>query len=104
MVTRKTKFSISIEKLQIEFEGSQELGQQIHQGVTQAIGGLMNAQARLLSVRGDSPRVVDATVLDGTASQDNGQAMVGSSGDGNSEKSKQPRPRRAKGAQAYSTC
>ena len=51
MVTRKTKFSISIEKMQIEFEGSQELGQQIQHGVQQAIGGLMGVQARLLAMQ-----------------------------------------------------
>lgn len=87
MVIRKTKFSISIEKVKIEFEGSQELGQQIHQGVQQAIGGLMNTQSRLLAAPHEPIRVIDGTVED-----DNG--MDGA--DGNGEKQKQPCQRRTK--------
>ena len=92
MVSRKVKFNISIKELQIEFEGTQEVGQQIQQGVTQALGGLMNAQARLLAARDDSPRVVEAAVLDGTEPHINGQVMT----DGNGEK-KSARQRRTKG-------
>jgi hypothetical protein len=93
MATRQTEFSISIEKLEIKFKGTQELGQQIQQGVTQALGGLMNAQARLLAARDDSVRVIEGTDLDGTESQVNGQT----SSDGSSDKPKPPRQRRTKG-------
>lgn len=93
MVTRKVKFNISMKEIRIEFEGTQELGQQIQQGVTQALGGLMNAQARLLAARNDTPRVVDAAVLDGAETQFNGQGNP----DGTGDKPKQPRQRRSKG-------
>jgi hypothetical protein len=91
MVTRKTKFSISIEKVKIEFEGSQELGQQIHQGVQQAIGGLMNTQTRLLSIRDQPGQVIDTEIVDG------GTPLVPAATDGNGEKQKQQRQRRSRG-------
>jgi hypothetical protein len=90
MVTRKTKFSISIEKLQIEFEGSQEVGQQIQQGVQQAIGGLMNTQARLLAMRSQPAQIIDGEVVDAVVPP--GQAAT----DGNGDKQKQSRQRRSK--------
>jgi hypothetical protein len=94
MVTRRTKFSISIEKLQIEFEGSQELGQHIQHGVQQAIGGLMNTQARLLAMQ-QPGHVFDGEVVDSTASSQGGQS--GQMTNGLGDKPKQPRQRRAKG-------
>jgi hypothetical protein len=93
MATRQTEFSISIEKLEIKFKGTQELGQQIQQGVTHAIGGLMNAQARLLAAPPQPGRVIDAAVMDGAEPQVNGQPSPAVNG----EKAKQPRPRRTKG-------
>jgi hypothetical protein len=93
MATRKVKFNISIKELQIEFEGTQELGQQIQHGVTQALGGLMNAPARLLTARDEPARVVDAAVQDRAEPQVNGQA----SPDGSGDKAKSPRQRRTKG-------
>jgi hypothetical protein len=92
MAIRQTEFSISIEKLEIKFKGTQELGQQIQQGVTQAIGGLMNAQARLLTARDEPAQVVDGTVIDGTGSSVNGH----DTSDGAAEKAKQPRQRRTR--------
>ncbi len=96
MVTNQTEFSISIEKLEIKFKGTQELGQQIQQGVTQAIGGLMNAQARLLAAQPQPTEVIDAVVPNGQPAQPNGQGNH-SVADGNGEKPKQPRQRRTKG-------
>ena len=93
MVTRKAKFSIEIEKLKINFEGTQELGQQIQQGVTQAIGGFMNTQARLLSAKPEPTPVIDAEVSDNGSPKANGQGNF----DGNSEKPKQPKQRKTKG-------
>lgn len=90
MVSRKTKFSISIEKVKIEFEGSQELGQQIHQGVQQAIGGLMNTQNRLLSLREQPVQVIDGEIVEGGSPP--GSAATA----GNGEKQKQLRQRRSK--------
>jgi hypothetical protein len=100
MVIRRTKFSISIEKLQIEFEGSQEVGQQIQHGVQQALGGLMNAQARLLAMREQVAPTGDVRVIDAPVSDD---GPVGANGNGtgtaaNTDKPKQPRQRKASGA------
>jgi hypothetical protein len=94
MVTRKTKFTISIEKLQIEFEGSQELGQQIQHGVQQAIGGLMSTQAQLLALQ-QPGQVLDGEVVHAAASPENGQS--GQATNGNGDKPKPPRQRRPKG-------
>lgn len=90
MITRKTKFRISIEKVNIEFEGSQELGQQIHQGVQQAIGGLMNTQTRLLSLRDQPAQAIDGEVVETAASQSQ------TATDGKEVNQKQPRQRRSK--------
>lgn len=93
MATRKVKFSISIKELNLEYEGSQEIGQRIHQGVTHALGSLINAQDRLLAAPPRSGQVIDAGFSDAGASKANGQ----DSPDGNSEKPKQSRQRRTKG-------
>lgn len=90
MVFRKTKFSISIEKLQIEFEGGQEEGQQIQQEVRQALGGLMNTQARLLTMRDQTGQSINGEVVYPVASPS--QTTTSSDGD----KQKQPRQRRSK--------
>ena len=101
MVTQKTKFSISIEKLEIKFEGTQERGQQIQQGVTNALGSLLNTQAHLLSTREEPIEVVPETVPAKTSLASNGQSHPdlanGTNGAGNSEKPKQVRQRRTKG-------
>jgi len=91
MVFRKNKFKISIEKLQIEFEGGQEEGQLIQHEVRQALGGLMNTQARLLNIRDQAGRIVNGEVVEAEASP--GSSAM----DGSGEKQKQPRQRRPKG-------
>jgi len=61
MVFRKTKFSI---KLQIEFEGGHEEGQQIQQEVRQALGGLTNTQARLLTMRDQPGQIINGEAVE----------------------------------------
>jgi hypothetical protein len=93
-VTSKTKFRISITGFSIEFEGSQDLGQQIHQGVTKAIGGLMNTPDRLLSESPQEPReVIDGKISDADPVKPNGQHNRETS----SDKPKLPRQRRSRG-------
>lgn len=91
MANSKTKFSIS---LQINFEGTREVGQQIQQGVANSLGGLMSAQARLLAIHDAQPHVTDATIIDGAAAS-NGDAIHGTP-DGNGVKPKQLRQKRGK--------
>lgn len=60
MAVRKTKFRISIKELSFEFEGSQEVGLEIQQGIQQSLGSLMQTQARVLAHREASGVVVEA--------------------------------------------
>jgi hypothetical protein len=96
VVTRETEFSIEIEKLRIKFKGTQEVGLQIQQGVTQAIGGLMNAQARVLAAQPQDGEVIEAVIPNGLPVQANGHSNQAVA-EGTSEKLKQPRQRRSKG-------
>lgn len=96
MVTRKVKFSMSIKEIHVDFEGSQELGQQIQQGVQQALGSLVNTQSRLLAATPEPKQVIDALVQDVQPAQGNGhgsQPWI----DANGDKAKRPRQRRTKG-------
>ena len=99
MVARKTKFCISIEKLQISFEGSQELGEDIQRGVTQALGTLMDTQARALAHDEQSPRVLKANSLPFDAAIESGGAQPAPTpvAEENGEKPKPVRTRRARG-------
>lgn len=91
MAFRKTKFSISIEKLQIEFEGGHEEGQQIQQEVRQVLGGLMNTQARLLAIHDKPTQIANAD------SVDTAPTPLQAETNGYGEKQKPPRQRRQKG-------
>ena len=93
MVTRKVKFKISIKELQMEFEGTQDLGHQIQRGVTQALGGLMNAQAHLLTAAPEPATVIDAEVSGSGVANADGPVDQ----DGNGGKPKQPRQRKTRG-------
>lgn len=96
MSTRKTKFSISVKELEIQFEGSQEVGQQFQQGVQQVLGGLINAQGRMMALReqvspGGEVQVVEAPAPAGAQTGANGHAVASADGD------KTKRQRRTKG-------
>ena len=93
MVIRKSKLKISIKELSFEFEGSQEDAQAVQHGLQQTLGSLMNTQARVLTHRPHDPIVIDRAPVDGMANSDELPAAV----NGNGEKPKPPRQRRAKG-------
>jgi hypothetical protein len=92
MATRKVKLRISIKEFSMDFEGTQDLGLQIQQGFTEAIGGLMNAQARMLAAQPEPGQVIDAEVSDSGTARVNGQESQNAYG----EKGKQPKQRRAR--------
>jgi hypothetical protein len=88
MITRKTKFKVSIKELSFEFEGSQEVAQQVQQGIQQTLSGLMNTQARVLALRDDS-QVIDSEPV-ASPVQTNGDAHSPAT-DGDPDKSKSQR-------------
>ncbi len=92
-MTAKTKFRISIKEFSIEFEGNQDLGQQINQGVTQALSGLMNTHDCLLTEGPQERReFIDEKIVDADPVKPNEQHNQALNGD----KPKQPRQRRAR--------
>jgi hypothetical protein len=74
MDSRAVKFSISIEKLEIKFEGTQELGQQFQNGINQAIGGLVNSQTRMLAA-GTGKSAPDTLIVNAQPVPENGQQL-----------------------------
>jgi ribosomal protein S11 len=60
VVTRnKVKFSISIKDLAIHFEGDQQTGQSVQEGVQESLEHLLSAPSRILGIEDKS--TVDAT-------------------------------------------
>ncbi len=57
MGTRRIKFELSFEKLSFKFEGDQEIGKHLQDGIQRGLGGLMETQRRVLTHH----RIIDAT-------------------------------------------
>ena len=108
MAIRNTKFKVSIKELSFEFEGSQEVGLVVQQGIQQSLGSLMQTQARVLAHR-ETPGVVAealAPLFDGQHGQTvpplngappvNGAIPPNTATPVNGERVKLPRQRRPK--------
>jgi hypothetical protein len=94
METPITKFEMSF-NLSIKFEGAHEVGEQIHQGLQQSLGGLMNTQAKVLALREQPSKVVDAKDTARPLVAPNGQSSP-LRADGGVKKPKEHRQRRAR--------